>query len=76
MAAPPRTRHHEMAALSLDQARTLLDAAAGERLEALYVLTLTMGLRQGEPMALKWRDVDLAGATSHVRSTLQNISSE
>jgi hypothetical protein len=40
--------------------------AAGERLEALYVLTLTMGLRQGELMTFKWRDVDLDGATSQV----------
>lgn len=42
--------------------RTLLEAAAGDRLEALYARATT-GMRQGELLAPHWRDVDLeAGA--------------
>ena len=66
----PRMRHHEMTTLSEEQAHKLLAAAKGERLEALYVLALSTGMRQGELLALKWRDVDLDGATLQVRSTL------
>lgn len=69
---PPRVRHHEMATLSPEHARKLLDAAKGERLEALYILALSTGMRQGELLALKWRDVDLFGAALHVRATLQH----
>ena len=54
------------------QARTLLEAAHAEsdRLEALYVLAVTTGLRQGELLGLKWDDVDLEGGMLQVRRTL------
>src|SRR5215472_8265980 len=45
-AATARTR--EMYALSPDEARRVLQAAAGDRFEALYVLAITTGMRQGE----------------------------
>lgn len=66
----PRMRHHEMTTLSEEQARTLLSAASGERLEALYVLAIATGMRQGELLALKWRDVDLDESRLQVRATL------
>ena len=54
------------------QTRTLLEAAHAEsdRLEALYVLAVTTGLRQGELLGLKWDDVDLEGGMLQVRRTL------
>lgn len=66
----PRMRHHEMATLSEEQAQLLLAAAKGERLEALYTLALSTGMRQGELLALKWRDVDVEGGSLQVRSAL------
>jgi integrase len=50
----------------------LLDVAseAGDRFEALYVLALHCGLREGELLGLKWDDVDLAAGTLQVRRTL------
>lgn len=68
---PPRMRHHEMTTLSEDQAHVLLSAAAGDRFEVLYVLALATGMRQGELLALRWRDVDLDGGSLQVRATLQ-----
>lgn len=73
MVDPPRMSHHEMATLTAEQARTFLDAAAGERLEALYVLARTTGMRQGEMLALKWHDVDLDDSSLQVRANLQNL---
>ena len=43
---------------------------AGDRLEALYVLALNTGMRQGELLALKWDDVDLERGVLRVRRTL------
>jgi integrase len=60
-----------MAALTPEQSRSLLDAAQLDRLEALYVLALSTGMRQGELLALKWADVDLDGAAIQVKATLQ-----
>ena len=69
-ADPPRVRTPEMRPLSPTQARTLLNAAKGDRLEALYVLAVTTGMRQGELLGLKWEDVDLASGVVRVRRTL------
>jgi integrase len=59
-----------MRPLSPDQARALLEAARGENLEALYILALTTGMRQGELLGLKWEDIDLETGTLHIRRTL------
>jgi integrase len=44
--------------LDADQARMLLKAARGNRLEALYVLALYLGMRRGELLGLRWSDID------------------
>jgi integrase len=67
----PRRARHEMRALTASQVRTLLAAARSDRLEALYVVAVTTGMRQGELLALRWRDVDLDRSTLSVTGTLQ-----
>jgi len=71
MVDPPRMRRLEKKTLSPEQARVFLSAVAGDRFEALYVLAVTTGMRQGELFALKWSDVDVESATLQVRGTLQ-----
>lgn len=70
---PPRVRRKEITPLSPEQARVFLAAAreAGDRFEALYVVALTCGLRQGELLGLKWSDVDLGAKTLRVNRQLQ-----
>lgn len=73
----PRMRQTEMHdTLDLAQSRTLLEAARDDRLKALYVLALTTGMRQGELLALRWRDVDLEAGTLHLRGTLIYLARE
>ena len=67
----PKAKRHEMKVLSPEEARALLEAASGDRLEALYVVAISTGLREGEILALRWPDVDLDGGTLAVRATLQ-----
>jgi integrase len=66
----PTPAPKEMHPLSALEARQLLEAAQGDRLEALYVLAIHTGIRRGESLALKWADVDLDLATVRVRRTL------
>ncbi|WP_309110197.1 tyrosine-type recombinase/integrase [Saccharothrix sp.] len=47
--------------LDADQARKLLKEAEGDRLEALYVLALYLGMRRGELLGLRWTDIDWDG---------------
>jgi integrase len=67
---PPQVRREEIRPLTLEQVKMLLDAARGNRLEALYVLAVHTGLRQGEMLGLKWEDVDLETGKLQVRRTL------
>jgi integrase len=67
---PPRPVPKEIVALSTDETRRLLDAAAEDRLEALYMLAVHTGMRQGEMLALRWQDVDIENAVLSVRRTL------
>jgi integrase len=67
---PPKPAQKEICALSIAETRRLLEAAGGDRLEALYVLAVTTGMRQGELLALRWQDVDVENAVVSVRRTL------
>jgi integrase len=49
----PRVRTEEVHPLAQEEARRFLEAVRGDRLEALYVVALHTGLRQGELLALR-----------------------
>jgi integrase len=67
---PPQLVRREMAALSAEEVTRLLSVTRDERLEALFVVAVTAGLRRGELLALRWRDVDLEGAWLQVTGSL------
>jgi integrase len=67
---PPQVRREEMQPLTAEQVKVLFKAVKGDRLEALYILAVTAGLRQGELLGLKWDDIDLEAGTLQVRRTL------
>ncbi len=66
----PRVARRSMSVWSAEQARTFLAAIAGDPLAAMYRLVLSVGLRRGEALALRWEDVDLKAGRLHVRHTL------
>ena len=66
----PSITREEIDPLSPEEARRFLEAARDDRLEALYVLAIATGLRQGELLALNWEDVDLERGVLRVRRTL------
>lgn len=55
----PSTADFEGTTWSAEEAGRFLDAAAYHPLEALWVLALTTGMRQGELLGLRWADVQL-----------------
>jgi integrase len=71
---PPQPEKKEIRPLSPEQARALLRTAKKERLEALYVLAITTGMRQGELLALKWEDVNFEAGVLQVRRTLSTAT--
>jgi integrase len=73
---PPRVPAREAPHLTPAQVQQLLTATRGDRLHALFTLTVATGLRQGEALALRWSDLDLEAGTVSVRHTLQRIDGE
>ncbi len=55
----PRVARVEVQALDAQEVRRLLAAAEGDPYQALYVLAVHTGLRQGEIFGLKWKDIDM-----------------
>jgi integrase len=70
---PPKVRQEEITPLDSEQARVFLDAAKGDKFEALHVLSVTVGLRMGEALGLKWSDIDLDAETLRVNRQLQRM---
>jgi integrase len=66
----PQLKKEEIRPLDREQARRLLAAAEGNRLHAFYVVAVTAGLRPGELLALRWKDVDLEASTLRINRAL------
>ena len=73
---PPRGKVRSAQSLTTAQARVLLAAIRGDRLEALYRLCLALGLRQGEALGLHWADVDLDRRSLVVHEEVQRVTGE
>jgi integrase len=61
--------------LNAEQTKVFIEAAWGNRLEALYVLAVTAGLRVGELLGLRWEDIDVDSGILRVRRTRSQAKS-
>ncbi len=73
LVSPPRVQRSEVRPLTPTEARVLLEAIKGDRLEALYSVALGLGLRQGEALGLTWSEVDLDAGELKISQTLQQF---
>jgi integrase len=73
MVDAPRIPRPQVHALDTDGARKLLQAAQGHRFEAIIALAVTLGLRRGEVLGLRWVDVSFEERTLHVHQAVQRI---
>lgn len=72
-AVTPAKTSAETTSFSEADARAILHAAQGDRLEARWNLGLMYGLRPAEALGLAWSDVDLDTGVIHVHSQLQRV---
>lgn len=59
--------------LEPDQIARLLDVTEDPRWRTLYVLAIHTGLRRGELLGLRWRDIDTRRGILHVRRQLLRV---
>jgi integrase len=67
---PPRAIRAEIRPLTAEGVKVLLRAAKDDPLFALYQTAITMGLRMGELLGLRWGDVDMSRGVTRVNRTL------
>lgn len=72
----PRGTRYLPSILTPEQAKSLLEFLDGHKHEALFNVALTMGLRRGEVLALRWSDVDLTSRLMTVRHSLERVRGE
>jgi integrase len=67
---PPQVTAHKVEPMELKQVRAFLDLVEGHYLSALFNLYLALGLRRGEALGLRWKDVDLDAGTLRTAQSL------
>lgn len=70
LAQAPAVKRVEIEPLTPEEMRQFLMAIEGDRLVALYTLTLALGLRSGEVRGLRWDDVDPEKLTVRIRQQM------
>jgi integrase len=72
-AKPPEAMARRLNVYTPEEARALIQAAAGHRLEALFTVAAGLALRKGECLGLQWGDIDFARGRLTVQHNLQRI---
>lgn len=70
---PPRIPRKEKNVLTKQQAHTLLEEVRTHRLEALFTLAITTGMREGELLALHWQDMNLEDCSIQVKRAVSYL---
>lgn len=76
-AKPPKPRavkNGELRFWQADQLRRFLELVDGHRLEAAWHLAAMTGMRRGEVLGLRWKDVDLDAARLSVRQAIVAVA--
>ncbi len=59
--------------LKPDESMDIIRLTRTERSHGIVLLGLMLGLRRGEILGLRWKDVDIEGRTIHVNSTVVDV---
>jgi integrase len=73
LAKRPKAERPEVRVFLPDEAKDFLAAISGKRLEALYLITLRLGLRESEVIGLRWRDINFDLNTLTINQTVKRI---
>lgn len=72
----PRLSTREIQPWTADQAQQFLRAAAGDPLYPAFVLIILYGLRRGEVVGLRWRDIDYPRSLLRVQQQVQRVDGQ
>src|SRR5579875_3127 len=74
LAITPRAEKFAIQPLNEEQAKRLVEAVRGDLLlEGLITMTITLGLRRGEVLGLKWEDIDFVNKCLSIRRSAGRV---
>ena len=68
---PPRVARKDLEVLDVEQTAALLRAISKSQYYLPMIIAVTTGLRRGETLAVRWRDIDLDGGGLSVMQSLE-----
>lgn len=72
----PSVTRPEMTTWSSDQLKTFSAVAEESRMRNAYIILTTTGMRRGEALGLRWRDVDFDSAQLAIVQTVSTVDSK
>lgn len=69
----PKQKKKEIRILSVDEQINFLAAITGERLKGAFILALGSGIREGELLALRWKNVNLKAGIIRITESLKRV---
>jgi integrase len=72
----PKAFKKELSVWEIDEVKKFLLAARTSRYYIAFLLALTTGMRQGEILALRWKDIDFNNNTLSVKQTLSHTGNK
>lgn len=75
-ATPPRVARPELATWTAAELRAFLESLSDDRLYAAWLTLASTGVRRGELLALRWRDVDVDAKRLRVERSLVSVRNE
>ncbi len=68
----PKSFRKEMKIWSVEEVKKFLDISIGSRYYVAFLLALTTGMRQGEILGLRWKDIDFENNSLSIVQTLSH----
>lgn len=69
----PRQTKKQAKVLTIEQQNALLSSMKGHKYETAFLLLITTGMRIGELLALRWKNVDLEGLSISITENMQRV---
>lgn len=72
----PQKVNKEKELWTADQSKQFLESIKDERFYPIFSLFFTYGMRRGEALGLRWKDIDFENKTIHLRQQVIQINSQ
>lgn len=69
-AEPPRSESKDINTWNIEQASSFLEHTKGEFFHIAYVIAIYTGMRKGEILGLRWKDIDMEASRLSIRQTI------